>query len=161
MSRDDREKVEEVLSNITEEDIENEVNKLLKNPNKATMEVKNIIGNLSQQQVSQGIKQYGGEDQFIQAILYYLGFHSLLIRKGVKVGVAAAVGSAVFFGTGSLGHTIAGALGSASIDSIADGFDLLGDLTSGVSDTALGIAESSMDSLTDLCDIAIGLLGLL
>jgi hypothetical protein len=159
MSTRSKEDLKRIIESITEEDIEREYNKFSKEPKKMMQDLKTVTDKMSENEIENGIKKYGGGEQFLQAILLYFAFKAALIRKGVKVSLAAGAGAAIIFGTGTLCHSIASATGVAAIDDIANGIDIVGDLALNVADVGLTVAEEGIDFFGSIVEGIFSLFG--
>lgn len=147
-----KEQLRRALNNITENDVEIEFNNLAKNPDKLRSDLEKIVDRMSEEDTHKGIEKYGSADELIKAILFYLAFKAVLIRKGIKVGLAAGAGAAIIFGTGSLCHAVANATEISAISDLADGIDMIGDIAANISDVGLAVADNGIDFFGDLVD---------
>ncbi|MGH8476949.1 MAG: hypothetical protein ACRER2_14475 [Methylococcales bacterium] len=147
-----KEALKKILESITEKDIEREFNNFSKEPDKVGKQLQTVTSKMSEKEIDEGVRKYGGVEQFLQALMLYLAFKATLIRKGVTVGVAAGAGAALVFGAGSLCHGVACATGVAAINDIGDGMDMVGDFALSVADFGFEVAEESADFFADLID---------
>lgn len=154
-----REELRNAIQSITERDIQKEIKIFEDNPEKLSLELNKFVDRLKEEDIAAGVKKYDGEKGFIDAILFYIAFKAALVRKGIKLGVAAGAGAAIFFGTGSLGHSIATATGSTLIDGVADGFDAVGDMALDVSDVGLDVAADGLDFFAGIANSILSLFG--
>ena len=151
--------LQRVIENLKDKDIERELNEFSRNSNKVVRDLKTVTGNLSQREVEKGVREYGGAEQFLNAIVLYLAFKAALIRKGLQVSVAAGAGAVLFFGTGSLCHAVAGATGVAALDEIGSGIEMAGELAAEVSGAGLEVAAESAGFFGGLVDGVFSLFG--
>lgn len=147
-----KQELKRIVENLTEEDLEEELNILSKKPKKVAKELEKVTDKLTEEEVQQGIKRYGSGEQFLQAIVMYLAFKAALIKRGVQVGVAAGAGAAILFGAGSLAHSVADATGVAAIEEIGCGIDMAGEFCQDVSDAGIEVAAEGAGFFSDLLD---------
>lgn len=140
------------IASIKEEDIEHEFSEFAKHPDKVIHDLKQVTEGLTQKNVEDGTERYGSAEQFLRAILLYFAFKAALLRKGVKVGIAAGAGAALFFGAGSFCHAVAGVTGLAALDEIGRGIEAVGDLSLDVADAGVAVAVEEASFFGDIID---------
>lgn len=154
-----RDELKRVISSISKEEIESEIDALAADPKRLQEDLDHLTDNLSDDDIQEGIEEYGGAEQFMNTLLLFLAFKAALIRKGIAVGVASGAGAVALFGAGAMGHAVANATGIEAIDDIACGIDCAGDLALDVSDVGFAVAESGVGFFEGLLDGVLSLFG--
>ncbi len=154
-----RKKLQDAINSITEKEFETALNSLSKKPKKTEKELEEITEGMTESQIDDGLRQYGGADEFISALISFLAIKGILIRKGIKLGVATGAGAVLIFGTGSLCHGIASATGVVALDDIAEGIDLVGELALDVSELGFAVAEDGLDFFGGLLEGVFSIFG--
>ena len=151
--RHTKEDIKEAIRSVTKDDIDKEMQNLEKKPKKTESQLKEIIANLSKEDLVNGEKKYKGREGLIKALLYYMAFKAALVKQGIKVSVAAGASAVVIFGAGALCHSIASATGSLSIDAIGDGMDAAGEVAVDVVNLGIDIIQVGTGFLEELIDV--------
>lgn len=154
-----KEELKKIIESLSGKDIERELSDLSKNPDKVARELENMTGRMSESDIDDGVKKFGSAENFFQALVMYIAFKAALVRKGVKIGIAAGAGAAVLFGTGSLCHAAAESTGFAAMDEIGNGIEMVGDFAQNVSEVGFEVAADSADFFGDIIDGLLSLFG--
>lgn len=147
-----KEDLKKIIESLTEKDIEREFNEFAKNPGRVGKELGSMTERMSESDINAGVKKFGGAEGFMHALIMYLAFKAALIRKGVKVGIAAGAGAALLFGAGSLCHAAAASTGVAAMDEIGNGIEMVGDFAQNVAEVGLEVAADSAGFFGDIFD---------
>lgn len=151
--------LQNIIQQITEQDIEQEFKQFAKKPEQVARDLAAVTDKMSEAEIEKGVNQYGGVEQFLDALVMFLAFKAALIRKGVKVGLAAGAGAALIFGAGSLCHNVALATGVSALDEIGEGIDMAGEFAADIAGLGFDVAADSVDFFSGLLDGVLSLFG--